>query len=276
MQARIFIGCVLVFLGFPPGGRAAETGWKPLFNGKDLDGWHIVIRNGRSDDPQHLVQIHDGLIHMYKDAPQGSQQPNGYIVSEREYANYHLRLEYKWGLKKFIPKLNAKRDAGLLYHVVGKDGVWPRSVECQIQEGDVGDIFTVNTRLTALVDQGTTNFISKVVTNDAGVLQTNRTIQPVFLEAEQSGITFVRGVANGITRVIRNPMNEHDGWNTVEVIVRGNNATYVVNAKVNNKAANIQEMVNNQWVPLARGRLALQLEGAEVFYRNIEIKDLRD
>ena len=160
--------------------------------------------------------------------------------------------------------------------MVGKDGVWPRSVECQIQEGDVGDIFTVNTRLIALVDQGTTNFISKVVTNDAGVLQTNRTIQPVFLEAEKGGITFVRGVANGITRVIRNPMNEHDGWNTVEVIVRGNNATYVVNGKVNNKAANIQELVANQWVPLARGRLALQLEGAEVFYRHIEIKDLED
>jgi hypothetical protein len=276
MHARIFVGCVLAFLGFLPGGRASETGWKPLFNGKDLDGWHIVIRNGRSDDPEHLVQIHDGVIHMYKDAPPGSQQPNGYIVTERDYGNYHLRLEYKWGAKKFIPKLNAKRDAGLLYHVVGKDGVWPRSVECQIQEGDVGDIFTVNTRLIALVDQGTTNFISKVVTNDAGVLQTNRTIQPVFLEAEKGGITFVRGVANGITRVIRNPMNEHDGWNTVEVIVRGNNATYVVNGQVNNKAANIQELVANQWVPLARGRLALQLEGAEVFYRHIEIKDLED
>src|SRR5436309_5672018 len=71
-----------------------ETGWKPLFNGKNLDGWYIVIKSSKSDDPNHLVQIEKGAIHMYKDAPAGSQQPVGYIVTDREYSNYHLRLEY--------------------------------------------------------------------------------------------------------------------------------------------------------------------------------------
>ena len=104
---------------------------------------------------------------------------------------------------------------------------------------------------------------------------TNQSSQPVFLEPEKGGIPLVQGVAGGIRRVIRNPMNEHDGWNTVEVIVRGNDATYIVNGKVNNRATKIEQMVNNEWVPLKKGKIALQLEYAEVLYRNVEIKELK-
>src|SRR5215471_4907100 len=153
--------------------NSAADGWRSLFNGTNLDGWYIVLRNAKSDDPDHLVQIHDGAIHMYKDAPEASQQPHGYITTDKEYSHYHLRLEYKWATKRFGSRAHSRRDAGVVYHVVGKDGVWPRSVECQIQENDVGDIFTVDTRLTATVDPHTTNLVSNVTTNDAGVVRTN-------------------------------------------------------------------------------------------------------
>jgi len=252
----------------------AEEGWRLLFSGTNLDGWYIVLRNARSDDPDHLVQIHDGAVHMYKDAPADSPQPHGYIVTDKDHSNYHLRLEYKWGTKRFGGRSKSRRDAGILYHVVGKDGVWPRSVECQIQEQDVGDIFTVNTRVTALADPKTTNLVSNVVTNDAGQVRTNTAMQPRYLSAEKGGIPVVQGVAGGIRRVIRNPMNEHEGWNTVEVIVRGDSATYIVNGVTNNQANEIGEMVNNQWVPLKKGKIALQLESAEVLYRNVLIKEL--
>ena len=69
-------------------------------------------------------------------------------------------------------------------------------------------------------------------------------------------------------------MNEHKGWNTVEVLVRGNDATHIVNGKVNNRATKIEQMLDNRWVPLTRGKIALQLEYAEVYYRNVEIKEL--
>ena len=253
---------------------ASHSGWTPLFNGTNLNGWYIVLRNSRSDDPNHLVNVENGSIHMYKDAPPGSAQPAGYIVTDKEYSNYHLRLEYKWGEKHFQPRLNTRRDAGIMYHVVGKDGVWPRCIECQIQENDVGDIFTVNTRLTTSVDPATTNLVSVVITNAAGTVQTNRVVRPEFMESEKGGISFVQGVAEGIRRVIRNPMNEHEGWNTVEVIVHRDEATYIVNGKVNNRASRIQQKVDGQWIPLTNGRIALQLEFAEVFYRNVEIKEL--
>jgi len=276
----IFIFGAILFLSFAfcfsddkTSGTREESGWKKLFNGKNLDSWYIVIRNARSEDTNHLVRIDNGAIHMYKDAPEGSAQPVGYIVTDKEYSNYHLRLQYKWGEKRFAPRAKTKRDAGILYHVVGKDGVWPRSVECQIQEKDVGDIFTVNTRLTAEVDPVTTNIVSEVTTNDAGVMRTNTRSPVVYKAPGEGGIPFVQGVGDSIRRVIRNPMAEHDGWNTVEVIVHGDEATYIVNGKTNNHATKIQERVNNEWAPLKKGKIALQLEYAEVFYRNVEIKE---
>jgi hypothetical protein len=272
MKSRVLLSLCLVF-GPIFATHAQADGWKKLFNGKNLDGWHVVIGNPARADTNHWIQVHDGMIHMYKDAVQGSQQPAGYIVTSNEFSNYRLKLEYKWGEKRFGDRSKSRRDAGILYHVVGKDGVWPRSVECQIQENDVGDIFTVNTRLTAEVDPATTNVISEVMTNKAGVVRTNTVIRPVFKPLNQGGISFLQGVGDSIRRVVRNPMAEQDGWNTVEVIVHGDEATYIVNGMVNNRAHKIQERVNGEWVPLKKGRIALQLEFAEVFYRNVEIKE---
>ena len=49
--------------------------------------------------------------------------------------------------------------------------------------------------------------------------------------------------------------------------------TYILNGKVNNRASHIQQKVNGEWAPLNKGKIALQLEYAEVFYRNVEIKE---
>ena len=38
-------------------------------------------------------------------------------------------------------------------------------------------------------------------------------------------------------------------------------------------AAGFEQMVDNKWVPLNRGKIALQLEYAEVCYRKVEIKE---
>jgi alpha-L-rhamnosidase len=248
-----------------------EEGWRSLFNGKNLDGWYVWLGQGnKNEDTNHLVQVADGMIHMYREAEANSRQPFGYIATEKDYANYHLRLEYKWGGKRFAPRAKWKRDSGVLYHVVGADVVWPRSVECQIQEGDVGDVYTVYTRVTAPVDPKTTNWIS------APKAENPQPPEPVFLELNQGGLLFVQGESEGIRRVVRNPLAEQDGWNVIEVIVRGSAATYIINGKVNNRVTDMCENVNGSWQPLKKGRIALQLEGAEILFRNLEIRDLKD
>jgi hypothetical protein len=259
------------------GPTGTDDGWEPLFDGQHLDNWYIVISDSKSDDANHLVQVEDGAIHMYKDSPAASPQPAGYLVTKKEYSNYRLRLQYRWGVKRFVPRLNSPRDAGLMFHVVGKDGVWPRCVECQIQENDVGDVFAIHTRVTSLVDPKTTNIVVNVTTNNAGSVETNQVVQPVFLDLAHGGIRLLRGGGSSdYQRVIRNPMNEHEGWNTVEIVVRGDEATYIINGKVNNQVTKIEQMVGNEWVPLKQGKIGLQLEYAEVDYRNIEIQKLTE
>ncbi len=258
------------------GSAWADDGFTPLFNGNDFSNFYIVSGNKKSDDPNHLFQVHDGMIHMYKDAPDKSRQPFGYIITEKEYANYDLRFQYKWGTKKFGGKVGLKRDCGVLYHCFGPDGVWPNGVELQVQEGDTGDIFTVNTRVTTTVDPATTNMETLVVTNDnTKVVRTNHISAPFFKEASAGGVLYTQGVSGGIRRLHRSiDCDLREDWNTVELICKGDTATYIVNGKVNNRIQHLERFKDGKWIPLTGGQILFQQEGAEVFYRNIEIKQL--
>ncbi len=59
----------------------------------------------------------------------------GILVTEKEFENYHLKLEFKWGDEKFPPREDKKMDSGIMYHSVGPEGawggVWMKSLECQ-------------------------------------------------------------------------------------------------------------------------------------------------
>ena len=254
-----------------------KDGFTPLFNGKDFSNFYIVSGGSSKTnfDPHHLFQVHDGMVHMYKDAPDGSKQPNGYIITEKEYSNYHLRFQYKWGKKIFASKIGQKRDAGVLYHCWGKDEVWPNGVELQVQETDTGDIFTVNTRVTTTVDPATTNLLTTFTTNNnTKVVRTNVMSQPYFKEAAEGGILYTQGTGTGIRRLHRSHDCDIPEWNTVELIAEGDHATYIVNGKINNRIQHIERTKAGKWIPLTKGKILFQQEGAEVFYRNIEIKML--
>ena len=55
------------------------------------------------------------------------------------------------------------------------------------------------------------------------------------------------------------------GWNTLEVIVRGDRATHIVNGVVNMRVSDMKswDAASNSWVKLDHGRIALQAESAE-------------
>lgn len=239
------------------------SAWTPLFNGRNLDGWHVCVeRTEANTDPERIIQVEDGVIHIYNDQEAGKPVNRAYFVTNANYSYYHLRFQYKWGAKKFAPRMERKRDAGLMYHVTGPETVWPRCVECQIQEGDTGECFVVRgARINAFVD-------SKPVSK--GAYQSRN--------KEEGGVdTTVEGARAGSARLIKVGTFEIDGWNTVEVIVRGNEeVTHIVNGHPvfhGNKLARLGDD-NKTWEPLPAGRIAFQAEYAEVFYRNIEIQPI--
>ncbi|GAC1473352.1 MAG: DUF1080 domain-containing protein [Isosphaeraceae bacterium] len=233
--------------------------WTPLFNGRDLTGWYTFLqKHGKDRDPDRVITIEEGTIHLYKHAKEGSAVVMGYIATDKEYGNYHLRFQYRWGKKKFEPRLALKRDAGLYYHIRGADEVWPRALQFQIQETDVGDLLVLHGfQLDSWIDPKTRN-----------------ADPPTYLGPDQGGQPRSMG-GKGIGYQKRLPgVFEVEGWNTAEVLAKGDSTTHVLNGHVVNRGVHVQfrdEHEPGPSRPVMKGRIALEIEAAELFFRNVEI-----
>ena len=197
--------------------------FKPLFNGKNLDGWYSYLKNkGKNNDPDTVFSVNNGLLRI-------SGKEFGYIITNRSFADFHLVVEFKWGEKKYPPRENQKRDNGICYYVVSEDRVWPRSIECQIQEGDCGDFWLIDS-VTIVIDG-------------------------------------VRTPSTHNTQSVNKRDNEKPTgeWNRVEVIAQKGKCTHIVNGVVVNEGED---------ATLRSGRILIQSEGAEIYYRKIEILEL--
>src|ERR1041384_1159003 len=71
----------------------APPGFKKIFDGKDLKGWHIstVSHHGNSQD----WTVHDGVLSGGQDKPGNG----GILVTDKTYKNYEIYMEIKpdWG-----------------------------------------------------------------------------------------------------------------------------------------------------------------------------------
>lgn len=69
-----------------------SEGWQLLFDGKTKNGWHIY--NNESDGAAWIVS--DGTLHLDpKEKKEGITVGGGDIITEQEYDNFHLSLEWK-------------------------------------------------------------------------------------------------------------------------------------------------------------------------------------
>ncbi|PYQ04805.1 MAG: DUF1080 domain-containing protein [Acidobacteria bacterium] len=258
--------------------------WTQLFNGRDLTGWETWLgipdkstagidlprdADGRyaaplglNVDPKQvftLVEV-DG-----KPAIRISGEIFGALTGQQEYDDFHLRLEFKWGEKKWPPRENVVRDSGILYYAVGPHGAspnkaWMRSLECQVQEHDVGDYWGV---AGAVVD----------------VAGERRSVA----EGKEPLIHFQKGaptltVEGPTPRAIKAFDNEKPtgSWNKVEVLCLRGTCVHAVNGKVNLVLTNPRQPAEGGVAPLRKGRLQIQTEGAEVFYRNIAVRPITE
>jgi hypothetical protein len=106
---------------------AADDGFTPLFNGRDLDGWTFFTKDAAAD-PKKLWAVKDGAI-----ACTGT--PFGYIATANEYGDYELRLMYRY------PADAKAGNSGVLLHCGKADRIWPNSVEAQTRAGRAGDFW---------------------------------------------------------------------------------------------------------------------------------------
>jgi len=184
----------------------------------------------------------------------------GALTSKDEFENYHLKLEFKWGEKKWPPREKDVRDSGLLYHCVGPHGAagtfWMQSQECQIQEKDCGDYWSV---AGAIVD------VEGERKGDKGPIVFKKGGTKYTVPSKETG-----------PRIIKEPDNERPSgqWNTIELVTVGQTSVHLVNGKANMVLTNSRRRADGKEMPLTKGKIQLQSEGAEVFYRNIAVRPI--
>ena len=248
---------------------AGADGWISLLNGRDLSGWYTMLRKSGRDVAQEkkMVLMEQEMLHVMGNEVTTEPAEPGYLATNQEFENVHIRVEYKWGVKRFPPQSVGKRDNGILYGLVGADKVWPTCVECQIEETDVGDYFLVGgvrgiqpEHLDGLFPQGLG--LDGWTGSDAKV-RPNRALTA----AEP---TNDRKVKDG------NFENLND-WNVVEVIWQGDRSAHIVNGRVVNMISKLEQpdpQNPGQFIPLTRGKIAIEMEYAEIWFRRIEVKSL--
>src|SRR5215475_5663557 len=143
-------GALMLALTLAVAGPAqAAPRWTPLFNGKNLDSFRIAYSSVPVDGrpASAMFEVKNGVVHTYPGQDAGTPQPSAYFQTKDEYSNYVLHLEYKWGDKKFAPRMARLKDAGIVFHThQDVEHSWPHGIECQIEDSDVGDLWLISSQ----------------------------------------------------------------------------------------------------------------------------------
>lgn len=291
LKSRLPLGRLVFALGALCSLSAAEPAWRPLFNGHDLSNWTVWIgkphasvdlpgepKNAKGEYTQPIGADRDPLGVFTVTSVDGrpairvSGQVFGELRTRESFTNYHLRLQFKWGEKKWPPrdKPATLRDSGLLYHVHAAPGAenrtWARSIELQIQEHDVGDLYAVGSQISVR---------SSVRPPLPGATPS---AQPVYEYDPHGEWHLFSQVPGSSGRCVKQPDNENPTgeWNTVELVCFGEESIHIVNGKVVMRLHGPLRIDGPQPMPVTEGPLILQSEGAELFYRNVEIRPITD
>jgi hypothetical protein len=234
-----------------------------LFNGKDLTGLRSWLRKTKREDPRKVFTVHDGMLHI-------SGEDNGYLATDKEYRDYHLIVEYKWGKRTDCGKF--VRNSGVLLHAVGPDGgaggSWKSSIECQLAQGCVGDLIvirgkdekneTIPVQIKSDVVLGPDKKPRWKEGGEPRVF-TNRQLWWSRHDPDFKELLDTRGKND-----VESPVGE---WTRVECLCAGKRITVIVNGKTINKCYDV--------FPSA-GEVLLQSEGFELFIRKAELHPLKE
>lgn len=135
MRINYLIAFILISLISILGGASAQT--KSLFNGKDLEGWHIDVPEMDKDSSAKTpFIIRKGLL-----VSLGT--PGGHLITDSVYSNYKIEVQYRFAGKP--------GNCGLLVHASTPRalyGMFPKSIEVQIEHTNAGDFWCIEQDIT--------------------------------------------------------------------------------------------------------------------------------
>ncbi len=244
----------------------AASRWTALFNGRNLDNFRIAYSSRPTDGrpASALFEVRKGMVHTYPGQEAGSPQPSAYFETRGDYHDYVLHLEYRWGDKKFAPRMARLKDAGIIFQAYQDvEHSWPRGVEFQIEDSDVGDLWLISAK-------------ADVTAHADGYRPNPDPLQNGSPYYDPDSPVATYGDHEKYVRIRHRADDEKPGWNSVDLVVRGDSAVYLVNGQVNMRVRNMRQWDGGAWVKLDRGKILFQAEYAEIFYRNIKIRPVTE
>lgn len=186
----------------------------------------------------------------------------GGLTTKASYENYHLSVMFKWGDKKWAPRLNVKRDSGILYHCYGPHGrfwkTWKTCLEYQVQESDLGDFIPLSGN-TAEPKVGGPKVEIRGRKGDKRNMY------------DPNSETYLNKI--GYTDAYKEPDAPHGEWNHLEIYVVGNDAVHMVNGEV---VMVVENAINPEsGEPLTKGQIQIQSEAAECYYKDLTLTSIK-
>jgi opacity protein-like surface antigen len=258
---------------------AAADGWKPLLD-PDLSQFDVYL-SYRGDQIQSVLKgtapaglkpiglnppAQNVFSTVRKDgalALRISGEIYGCLVTRQSFSNYHFRARTKWGEKKWEPRLEESKDSGILYHSQGEFGAdywksWALSQEFQVIEHGLGEYWR----------QATSGFDIRVGPKEAS---SDRSPDAPRWSPESPWVAFEGSNNHALAGSDQDKPGE---WNLIELVCHAGNCVHIVNGKVVMALANSRYKDGDTVKPLTAGKLQIQSEAAEVFYKDLEIRPI--
>ena len=263
----LILPCTFVALN----AAAQNDKWTALYNGKNLNGWDTYLGPPLDSNGNKLSEVPVGLNSdpnkVFTIAEQDGEkvirisgEDWGGISTQKEYANFHFQLMFKWGKPTWKSKKNKKRDSGLLYFATGQHGAdygaWMRSQEFQIEETNCGDYWGVAGGMEDIpaIKKSETEYVY----DPNGELYT-------FSATSKTGRRCIK------KQDAENPSGQ---WNTLDLYCFGDTSVHVINGKVMMVLYHSSQLESDKAIPLVKGKFQIQSEGAEIFYKQIRLQPI--
>ena len=252
--------------------RAAFPSARPLFDGANLNDWTTWLVDTHHADPRGVFTVTNGWIHISGDGL-------GYLATRNEFRDYKLTVEFKWGAANTAwgNRRGHARDSGIFLHATGPDGnsydgrgAFMAAIECNLFEGATGDFLLIRG----------TNASGQSIAPKVSFRGSARRDAEGFRWFEP------RGEAHSLerwgrvnwtsksdrwrdefgfrgTRDVEKPVGD---WNRLEITCDAARIRVKLNGTVVNEVFDVFP---------SSGKILLQSEGSEIFFRRVEIEPLR-
>ena len=227
------------------GAAGASDGNHSLFNGVDFTGWDRSLGKPSAAEPALGIDNDPRAVYSVvsldgEPAIRISGEIWGSLISKRQFCNFRLRVEFKWGTTLW-PGLSAK-DSGIMF----------------LSTGPLGAVNAGGDGLSDPIGSGSFMVAAEyqIATGDVGSLY------------NLGPIAFTKTVASA-------GQEQSGAWNQVEISLQDDMARLYLNGHELSRASGF--LLNWPGEPasaLRCGKLQLQSEGAEIFFRRLQIEEI--